>query len=74
MEEPAETPVTTPLEFTVATEVVPDVQLPPEVVFAKVVVEPIQTLLVPVIAGTEGEAETVTEVLAEPVPQALVKV
>ncbi len=51
----------------VATEVVPLVQVPPEVVFDNVVVEPVQTLMVPVIPASVGSAFTVTSAVTEDV-------
>ena len=56
--EPAETPVVTPVEaFIVATEVLPDVQLPPVVALLNVTALPTHTLLLPVI--DEGSGLTV---------------
>ena len=61
---PAATPVTTPvLLFTVATDVVVLLQLPPIIVLLNVVVLPIQTLAVPVFAATVGFAFTTTVTL-----------
>ncbi len=57
---PAETPVTIPVVPTVATDVLPLVQAPPEVVLDKVVTPPTQTLNVPDIEPTDGSALTVT--------------
>jgi hypothetical protein len=65
---PAATPVTTPEAFTVATEVLEDDQVPPAVTSARVVVDPAQTVVVPVIAATTGRALTVT-VVVEPAVQ-----
>ena len=62
--EPAETPVTTPLAFTVAMPVALLVQTPPAVVDAYVVVEPIQTAFAPVIAATVGNALTLIDFVA----------
>ena len=57
---PAETPETTPLGSMVATPVEALFQVPPEVELAKVVVEPMQTDVVPVMALKMGKAFTVT--------------
>ena len=62
---PAEKPETTPLEFMVAIPVEALFQVPPGVEFAKVVVEPIQTDVVPVIAFKTGNAFTVTVIDAQ---------
>ena len=59
-DEPAETPVTTPVALTVATEVLEDVQVPPDVADANCVVKPEQTFVAPVMAATVGIAFTVT--------------
>ena len=49
---PADTPVTTPVEeLTVATVVVPLLKVPPVILGVKVVVEPTQTLVVPLKLG-----------------------
>jgi hypothetical protein len=73
--EPAETPDTIPEALTVATAVLLEDQVPPEVASLKVVVEPTQTLVVPVMAATTGSALTVTpEVTAVIQPLALVTV
>ena len=56
---PDDTPLTIPVEPTVATDVVPLVQVPPVVVLLSVVVEPAHTLIVPVIADTVGNGLTV---------------
>ncbi len=54
-------PFTIPVDDdTVATNVVPLVHTPPEVVLARVVVEASHTLIVPVIAATVGNGLTVT--------------
>jgi hypothetical protein len=68
---PAATPVTTPEALTVATEVLEEDQVPPAVTSARVVVDPAQTVVVPVIAATTGRALTVTvavEVEVQPEP------
>jgi hypothetical protein len=67
---PAATPVMTPPE-TVATEVLLEVQVPPAVASVRSVVDPAQTLVVPVMAATVGRALTVTVVLTlevQPLP------
>ncbi len=71
---PAATPETMPDEEpTVATDVVPLVQVPPEVVFDNVVVEPAQTFIAPVIAASVGRAFTVTTAVTDEVqPKPLV--
>jgi hypothetical protein len=49
--EPEATPVITPVDApTVATEVLPLLQVPPDVASETVVVAPVQTVVVPVIA------------------------
>jgi len=58
---PADTPVTTPVAVTVAVAVVPLLHTPPDVTSLKVVVAPVHTVLLPVIA--EGSALTVTGTL-----------
>ena len=66
------TPVITPVdEFTVATAVLDEEKLPPEVVELNVVVKPTHTVLVPVKAFTVGLAFTVTTlvtVVVQPLP------
>jgi len=58
---PAVTPVTTPVEaFMVATPVVALLQVPPEVEFPRVVVNPAQTDRLPVMAAKTGNGFTVT--------------
>ena len=51
---PVATPLTTPDEFTVATAVLLLAQVPPATASDKVVVDPAQTVVVPVIVLTEG--------------------
>ena len=69
---PAVIPVTTPEEDpTVATEVTPLVQVPPVVELLKVVVPLVHKLIVPVIEPTPGDAFTVTNLVANVVPQLL---
>ena len=66
---PVATPVTTPLdEPIVATDVVPLLQVPPEVALPRVVVRPMHTFGVPVIAGNAGSAFTVRDCCAVLVP------
>jgi len=67
---PPPTPVTCPLdELTMATPVLDEEKVPPEVVELKVVVKPAQIVFVPVNAFTVGLAFTVTDdvVLVQPV-------
>jgi hypothetical protein len=64
---PALTPLTTPVdEPTVATAVAPLVQVPPDGEELSVVVEPVQTDAVPVIA--DGAVETVTACVTKQPP------
>ena len=56
---PFDTPVTTPLEFTVAIPVALLVQTPPAVVLLNIVVDPTHTEVAPVVAATIGKAFTV---------------
>jgi hypothetical protein len=58
--DPAATPVMTPEALTVAIAVLLEDQVPPDVASLKVVVDPTQTLVVPVMAATVGRALTVT--------------
>ncbi len=72
---PAATPVTTPEVDTVATAALLEDQVPPVVASPRVVVDPAQTEVVPVIAATTGRALTVTEAVElETQPEALVTV
>jgi len=64
--EPAETPDTTPEEFTVAMPVFDELHVPPDVLFVSVVVFPTQTLPEPDIAATDGKLLTVTVTDAQP--------
>jgi hypothetical protein len=57
------TPVTTPEALTVATAVLLEDQVPPAVASLRVVVEPTQTEVVPVMAATTGSALTVIPVV-----------
>ena len=61
--DPAATPVITPEALTVATAVLLEDQVPLAVASLKVVVDPTQTLVVPVMAATTGSALTVTLVV-----------
>jgi hypothetical protein len=71
--DPAATPVTMPEALTVAMAVLLEDQVPPAVTSLKVVVDPTQTLVVPVMAATTGSAFTVTPVVTAVVhPLALV--
>ena len=73
--EPADTPETVPEALTVATAVLLEDQVPPVVASLRAVVEPTQTLVVPVMAATTGRALTVTLVVAADVqPLAFVTV
>jgi hypothetical protein len=73
--EPAATPVTTPEALTVATAVLLEDQVPPTEASLKVVVDPSQTLVTPVIPATTGRALTVTPVVTAVIqPLALVTV
>ena len=66
---PAATPVTTPVLLTVAIEVLPLLQVPSVVTSLSVVVLPMFTDAVPVIAATTGTLFTVTDaVVAVKVP------
>jgi hypothetical protein len=60
VEVPALTAVTTPAEFTIATAVLIENQVPPVVVLDNVTVEPTQCIVGPVIGATTGGALTVT--------------
>jgi hypothetical protein len=60
---PAATPVTTPVAFTVAVAVLAVDHTPPVVAFAKAVVAPAHTVVVPVIAATTGALLIVTVVV-----------
>jgi hypothetical protein len=68
---PAVTPATAPLALTVPTVVLLEDQVPPEVASLKSVVDPTQTLVMPVMAATVGRALTVTVVVTlevQPLP------
>ena len=68
---PAATPVTTPTEFTVATDNVPELQVPPVTVFVSAVVAPAHTVAMPVMVPAE-EPFTVTIADACAVPHPFV--
>ena len=57
---PTATPVTTPDVFTDATDVLLLLQVPPVVPSVSVVVAPLQTVAVPLIAPAEADGLTVT--------------
>jgi hypothetical protein len=63
---PGLTPLTTPVEPTVAMDKLLLAHTPPAVVSARVVVEPAHTLIVPVMLT--GNGFTVTTVVVKPVP------
>lgn len=71
---PADSPVTRPPEFTVATAVLLLVHVPPVVEALSVVVVPVQIVVVPVIDPAEGAPFTVTVATALFEPQVLVTV
>ena len=74
-EVPTATPVTNPVEeITVATDVFPEVHVPPEDASVSVVVLPTHTDVVPVMAPAEGRGFTVTTFVADAVPQLAVLV
>ena len=72
--EPAETPVTTPVELTVAIAGLLLLQVPPTVVSISVMVLPVHTLVGPVIVPADTTLITVTSAVAEALPQLLVTV
>jgi hypothetical protein len=75
VEVPAATPVTSPEALTVATAVLLEDQVPPGVASFSEDVDPVQTLLVPAMAATMGNAFTVTVAVAVDIhPLALVTV
>ena len=69
---PADTPVTSPLLFTVAIPVALLLHVPPAVASENCVVLPEHTVCVPVIAATTGAALTVTVLVTGVVPQPFV--
>ena len=73
---PTAAPETIPVEVpTVAIDALLLLQLPPEVASLKVVVAPVQTVVVPVIApAVDGAALTVTAADVATLPQLLVTV
>lgn len=72
---PAATPITTPLvEFTVATAGLLLLQVPPtDPLLIRVVDKPAQTVVVPLISPAFASGFTVTECVADDVPQAVVE-
>jgi hypothetical protein len=58
--DPVETPVTTPLLFTVAILVFVEIHVPPVKVLLKVIVAPSQTFVGPEIGANVGSGLTVT--------------
>ena len=71
---PAVTPVTTPVLLTVATAVLPLVQMPPEVASVRVVTAPTHTAGVPVMVPATAAGLMVMALVAAAVPQLLVTV
>lgn len=72
---PADTPVTVPVELTVARPGFPELQVPPPVVLDNAIDEPEHTLEPPVIgSGTAGRPFTVNTMVAAVEPQKLVNV
>ena len=71
---PAETPVTTPPVPIVAMAVLLLLQVPPAVASERVIVEPVQTPVDPVMAPTVGRALTEITCPATAVPQTVVTV
>ena len=64
-----ETPKTVPDELIVATDVLPLVQAPPEVPSVSVVEPDEQSVVVPLIAATDGAPLTVIDFIAYTEPQ-----
>ena len=71
--EPAETPVTTPPDETVADELLAD-HVPPPAVLVSVIVAPTLTAVAPVIVPALGNALTLIAFVAVAVPQLLVTI
>jgi hypothetical protein len=71
---PAETPVTTPEEVTVAMPVSVLLHTPPGATSLREVVDDAHMVLAPVIVPAKGSAFTVTTLVAAAVPQPLVTV
>ena len=69
---PEETPDTTPVLFTAATEVLLLLQVPPVTTSLSVVDEPAHMALLPVMVPETGNGLTVASLLATEVPQPLV--
>lgn len=72
--EPVATPVTVPVEFTVAIPGLALVHVPPPVELESVVVAPGHTVAVPVIVPADGSGFTVNERVVSLAPQPLVTV
>ncbi len=68
---PADMPVTTPDELTVALLVLPLLQVPPDTVLLSVVVADTQTVPLPAIAPASGDGFTVNTRVVTTVPQLL---
>ena len=68
---PSAKPVTTPLESTLATSVLPELQYPPVALLVSVISEPTQTEVAPEIEPASGVAFTVITAIEESEPQAL---
>ena len=71
---PAATPVTVPVLPTVVTVVAVLLHAPPVVASLNPVVDPAQTIAVPVIVPADGKGLTLTTLIAAAVPQPLVTV
>ena len=70
---PADTPVSMPVEASIlATEVLLLVQVPPAAASVRVMVDPVHTDPGPVIVPADGNGLTVINVVAIPVPQAVI--
>ena len=74
MDVPADTPVTTPVEATVATPVELELHVPPPAASVRLVVVPTHSVGVPVIVPATGSGFTVMVLVAVKVPQLFVKV
>ena len=71
---PAATPVTTPVASTLPTVGAELLHTPPDAALVSAVVEPAQTVPVPVIVPATGDGFTVTTAVAATVPQLFVTV